>query len=125
MSAVSVPTPSGGDERQREGVAEARVCALLVERGRLKEADLGRARRLHAEAPEGTLTSLLARLGLVSERDLADTWCELLDVPFMEARQAPELPPEGVDVSPRFLRQMHVVPVDAGDGRVGEIELAL
>ncbi|HET8554030.1 MAG TPA: type II secretion system ATPase GspE [Rhodanobacteraceae bacterium] len=91
-----------------------RVCALLVERGRLKESDLGRARRLHAETPEGTLTALLARLGLVSERDLADTWCELLGVPFMEARQAPELPPEGVEVSVRFLRQQHVVPV-AGD----------
>lgn len=116
MSAVSVPTPSGGDERQHESVAEVRVCALLVERGRLKESDLGRARRLHGETPEGTLTALLARLGLVSERDLADTWCELLEVPFMEARQAPELPPEGVEVSPRFLRQQHVVPVDGGDG---------
>ena len=116
MSAAVVPTPSGGDDRQREGAAEARVCGLLVERGRLKESDLGRARRLHAEAPDGTLTALLARLGLVSERDLADTWCELLEVPFMEARQAPELPPDGVEVSPRFLRQMHVVPVDAGNG---------
>src|SRR5699024_6728259 len=116
MSAVSMPPPSGGDERSREGAVEARVCALLVERGRLKESDLGRARRLHAESPEGTLTALLARLGLVSERDLADTWCELLEVPFMEARQAPELPPEGRDVPARFLRQMHVVPVVGSDG---------
>ncbi|HET6586998.1 MAG TPA: type II secretion system protein GspE, partial [Oleiagrimonas sp.] len=71
MSAVSVPVPSGGEEQLRDDAAEIRVCALLVERGRLKESDLGRARRLHAETPEGTLTALLARLGLVSERDLA------------------------------------------------------
>ncbi|HET7663216.1 MAG TPA: ATPase, T2SS/T4P/T4SS family, partial [Rhodanobacteraceae bacterium] len=116
MSAVSVPAPAGGDERLRDDAAESRVCALLVERGRLKESDLGRARRLHAETPEGTLTALLARLGLVSERDLADTWCELLGVPFMEARQAPELPPEGVEASVRFLRQQHVVPVAGDDG---------
>src|SRR5690625_2006575 len=34
----------------------------------------------------------------------------------MEARQAPELPPEGRDVPARFLRQMHVVPVVGSDG---------
>src|SRR3546814_19479023 len=47
---------------------EAEVCAWLVARGRLKEGDLVRARRLHEESTEGTLTTLMARLGLVSER---------------------------------------------------------
>ena len=51
---------------------DARVCGLLVERGRLKEEDLARAERLLAEAQETRLTALLARLGLVSERDLAE-----------------------------------------------------
>ncbi len=97
---------------------QVRACALMVERGFLKEADLGRARRLHAEAPEGTLTALLARLGLVSERNLAEAWAALLDAPRLSAGDAPDMPPADVDVSVRFLRMHHVVPVDVGSDDV-------
>lgn len=99
---------------------ETAVCALLVSRGRLKDTDFARARRLHEESPDGTLTALMARLGLVSERDLAEAWSELLQTPLLSARDAPELPPAELDVSSRFLKQQHVVPV-----RVGEDGLAL
>jgi general secretion pathway protein E len=87
----------------------------LVARGRLKDSDLVRARRLHEESPEGTLTGLMARLGLVSERDLAEAWSELLNAPLLAAREAPELPPPEVDISLRFLKQQHVVPVRDGE----------
>ena len=40
---------------------EAEVCAWLVARGRLKDSDLGRARRLHHESAEGTLTTQIGR----------------------------------------------------------------
>jgi len=98
---------------------ENAVCTLLVARGRLKDGDLGRARRLHEEAPEGTLTGLMARLGLVSERDLAEAWSELLQAPLVAARDAPELPPAELDLSPRFLKQQHVVPISLGDDALG------
>jgi general secretion pathway protein E len=94
---------------------EAAVCALLVSLGCLKDADLHRARRLHEEAPEGTLTALMARLGLVSERDLADAWSQLLQVPLLATRDAPELAPAELDLSLRFLKQQHVVPVREGE----------
>ncbi|MEO7066134.1 MAG: type II secretion system ATPase GspE [Rhodanobacter sp.] len=109
MAAVMVPTIGGA-----EGAAdhrEAEVCALLVARGRLKEGDLSRARRLHEESAEGTLTTLMARLGLVSEHDLAQAWAEKLSVPLLAAKDAPELPPADLEVSLRFLKQQHVVPV--------------
>ena len=100
-----------GDDRETE------VCAWLVSRGRLKDSDLGRARRLHEESAEGTLTTLMARLGLVSERDLAEGWAELLQVPLLSARDAPELPPPDLELSLRLLKQQHVVPVlDEKDG---------
>ena len=53
--------------------ADERIVAALTAKGRLKDADLARARRLQEEAG-GSLLSLLARLGLVSERDHAATW---------------------------------------------------
>ncbi|HEY0180316.1 MAG TPA: type II secretion system protein GspE, partial [Dokdonella sp.] len=44
-----------------------RICQFLVARGRLKETDLVRGRRLREEDPaSGSLVSLLTRLGLVS-----------------------------------------------------------
>ena len=51
---------------------DERIVAALLEKGRLKEADLARARRLQEETG-GSLLALLARLGLVSERDHAET----------------------------------------------------
>ncbi len=112
MSAAIEPAVSGtgmaGDDR------EAEVCAWLVARGRLKDTDLSRARRLHEESSEGTLTTLMARLGLVSERDLAEGWADLLQVPLLSARDAPELPPADLELSLRFLKQQHVVPVQDG-----------
>ena len=98
---------------------EVAVCALLVSRGRLKDSDLVRARRLHEESPEGTLTALMARLGLVSERDLAEAWSERLQTPLLAAREAPELPPAELDVSSRFLKQHHVVPVRVDEDLLG------
>ncbi|MEO8998396.1 MAG: type II secretion system ATPase GspE [Rhodanobacter sp.] len=115
MSAAIEPVTSGAD-KIADG-REAEVCAWLVARGRMKDSDLGRARRLHEESSEGTLTTLMATLGLVSERDLAEAWAELLQVPLLSARDAPELPPADLDISLRFLKQQHVVPVhDDKDG---------
>ncbi len=113
MSAVidSVVQSVDVDER------EVRVCAALVALGQLKEGDLNRARRLHEASTDGTLTALLGRLGLVSEHDLAQAWATLLAAPLLAARDAPELPPEGVELSLRFLKAQHVVPVaDGADG---------
>ncbi len=89
---------------------DARIAQALLVRGRLKEADLGRAQRLLAEAG-GTLSALLVRLGLVSERDMAEAASEVLGLPLLMAKDCPELPPESVNLSVRFLRQQAVCPV--------------
>ena len=59
-----------------------------------------RARRLQEETG-GSLLALLARLGLVSERDHAEASAEVLGLPLVSAKDAPELPPEGVALSAR------------------------
>jgi len=103
QSGAEQPRPSADE-------AGARACALLVERGRLKQDDLARAERLLAEAPENRLTPLLSRLGLVSERDLAEAWAETLRLPLLTAKEAPDAPPETA-LSVRFMKQYHAVPV--------------
>jgi len=104
MSAVlSEPVPAGPDER---------IAALLLERGKLKDTDLARARRLQDEAGGGLL-SLLARLGLVSERDHAEACAAELGLPLRSARDVPELPPEDAPLGVKFMKQFHVVAVGA------------
>jgi general secretion pathway protein E len=104
MSAVlSDPIPASPDER---------IAALLLQRGKLKEADLARARRLQ-EDTGGDLLSLLGRLGLVSERDHAEACATELGLPLRSARDVPELPPEEAALGLKFMKQFHVVPVAA------------
>lgn len=98
--------------------ADERIVAALTAKGRLKDADLARARRLQEEAG-GSLLSLLARLGLVSERDHAATAAEVLDLPLVNAKDAPELPPEGVALSAKFLKQFHVCPLAQTETHIG------
>ena len=97
---------------------DERICSHLVARGRLKEADLARARRLHGESGEGNLVPLLTRLGLVSEREMADALSEVLGLPLLTAKEFPDTPPASVQMSVRFLKQYHIVPIAESDNAV-------
>ncbi|HET8942934.1 MAG TPA: type II secretion system ATPase GspE [Rudaea sp.] len=100
-------------------VLDERICEYLVARGRLKEADLARARRLLEENGEGHMVPLLTRLGLVSEREMGDALSEVLKIPLVAAKDCPESPPPNVQLSVRFLKQHHIVPVEETDTMVG------
>lgn len=104
-----------------EAGADARIVAALLEKGRLKEADLGRARRLQEETGDGLL-DLLTRLGLVSERDHAEACAEVMGLPLLAAKDVPEAPPELLpDAQPlslRFLKQFHLCPLGESGDRV-------
>ncbi|MBF6025935.1 type II secretion system ATPase GspE [Lysobacter niastensis] len=100
-----------------EGGSDERIVAALLAKGRLKDADLVRARRLQEETG-GSLLTLLARLGLVSERDHAETAAAVLDLPLVSAKDAPELPPEGVALTPKFMKQFAVCPIAEGETTV-------
>ena len=116
MNAVVVS--GNGIPAEIDTSADERIVAALLDKGRLKEADLQRARRLQEETG-GSLLTLLGRLGLVSERDHAETCAEVLDLPLVSAKDAPELPPEGVAFSAKFLKQFHVCPLEWSEREVG------
>ncbi len=113
MNAVAQDIPLQDDQQARE----ERIAEQLLARGRLKEADLGRARRLLEESG-GSLIALMTRIGLVSERDVAEATAEVLDLPLLASRDFPEAAPASVQVSLRFLKQMHVCPIGDGDDRI-------
>jgi general secretion pathway protein E len=118
MSAVETPESAVSPDVAEENLDE-RLCAFLVRKGRLKEADLARARRVHEESDGDRLVSLLTRLGLVSERDMAESMAELFKLPLLGAKDFPESPPPNVQLSVKFLKQHHIVPIGESEDEVG------
>lgn len=103
---------------QRDPVAFGEAVAeALVERGKLDAAAIERARRLAASSGE-RLEWLFAKLGFVTERDLAQTIAACSGLPLMTPDDFPrELVLEG-KVSPRFLREARVLPLAEEDDRL-------
>ncbi|GJM10122.1 MAG: type II secretion system protein E [Lysobacteraceae bacterium] len=106
---AEVEEPTAGLDQQ--------ICAKLVETSRLREADMARAERLHEEQP-GSLVALMTRLGLVSERDVAETTAELLGLKMVTAKDYPETPPTDIELPSRFMKQAHLIPVGADEKHV-------
>jgi general secretion pathway protein E len=89
---------------------------LLVERGRLDPAGLGRAQRV-GETSHDPLHLLLPKLGLVSEREVAETLAQLLDLPLAGEADYPDLPLQGDRISVSFLKEARILPLaDMADG---------
>ncbi len=83
---------------------------MLVERQKLADADLQRARRVRDSTGE-SLETLLVKLGLVSERDLAEALAARLNLPLVRPADFPDTPATNGAVSPRFLKESRVVPL--------------
>jgi general secretion pathway protein E len=95
---------------------EEQLGEALVEAGRLERRALDRALRLRSGA--GELIELLPRLGLISERDLAEAIAQKLVLPLLSARDYPETPVLKDRIGARFLRDSRVVPLRADDDHV-------
>ncbi|SDU36055.1 type II secretion system ATPase GspE [Halopseudomonas salegens] len=88
----------------------------LIDAGKISATDLQRAEQVQ-KLSGGKLNSILTRLGLLAERDLADILAEQHALPRINADDYPELPPEGLEaISPLFLREQQVLPLRSEDG---------
>jgi general secretion pathway protein E len=91
------------------------VCTFLLKNNRLKETDLKRA-ETYREQHGGDLVTLLVRLGLVSERDVAEAEADLLDLPLVRTADLPEEIPDLPDISVRYLKQNLILPISESNG---------
>jgi general secretion pathway protein E len=96
---------------------ERALADRLLGAGRIDAAGLERALRLTAAGNE-RLEEILAKLGLVNERDIAEAMALELDLPIATPSDYPDAPIlEGV--SAKFLKQARVIPVaDTPEGIV-------
>jgi general secretion pathway protein E len=94
------------------------IAERLVEEGKLDRRGIERAQRLVADSRE-SLLHVLAKLGLVAERDLAEAIAAVLELPLINAKDYPERPLLEDRLSLRFLREARLVPIaDTPDGLV-------
>ena len=97
---------------------EASLGEMLVSAGKLDAAGLDRARRLGESSGE-RLVSLLPKLGLVSERDVAQALSKQLQLPLVAAQDFPASPVLEDRLKPRFLREVRALPLsERPDGLV-------
>jgi len=86
------------------------VCEFLLSNSRLKQADLKRA-ETYRDQNGGDLILLLVRLGLVSERDVAEAESSLLKLPLIRTADLPDEVPELPSISVRYLKENQLLPV--------------
>jgi general secretion pathway protein E len=94
--------------------ATGAVCDFLLESNRLKPADLKRA-ETYRDQNGGDLITLLVRLGLVSERDVAEAESALLQLPLIRTTDLPDEVPELPGISVRYLKENQILPVAETD----------
>ena len=89
---------------------ERSLCERLMVLGKLDQAGLERAERVHDEG-NGRLCGLLTRLGLVSERDLAAVMAHHFGAPLVTMEDLPATPIMPERLGRRFLGQAQVLPL--------------
>jgi general secretion pathway protein E len=92
--------------------AECALTARLIAGAKLDPAGAERAQRLVVESGR-PLAAVLASLGLVGERDIAEALAEVLGIAAVRASEFPEIPALDEGVSPKFLREARVLALGA------------
>jgi general secretion pathway protein E len=103
--------PTEVEEGSKEIPFETKLCQYMIEKGRLKEEDLVRGERLFAETISTSLVPLLVRLGLASERDVASSLSELMNLEIIKEKDFPEAVTTETDFPIRFMRENLFVPI--------------
>ena len=103
--------PAEVQEESQDMSFESRFCAYMVEKERLREEDLQRGERLNRESFGVSIVPLLVRLGLASERDVATSLNELLELPIIRDKEMPETVTIESDIPIRFMRENQLVPI--------------
>ncbi len=92
------------------------LCGLLVDAGKLDTSDVDRALRLQREQADWErIGSILVKLGLVSERDVADSLASQLNLELVDRSEYPDERPDGTEVTERFLKKNKALILDEND----------
>jgi general secretion pathway protein E len=100
-------TTTGGDQ------APGRLCQYLVDAGKLNPGNVERACRLQHEQDQWEpIGSILVKLGLVSERDVAEGLSSQLGLPLVTRKDFPDELPIDEQISAKFLKENRALIID-------------
>ena len=98
---------------------EKSLCEYLVESGKLEAGNVARALQLQDNQDEWErIGSILVKLGLVSEQDVAVCLSQQLNIPLVSKADIPLEAVASSDLSPRFLKQHQAVVLGEDDDRL-------
>lgn len=100
------------DDLLMDGNAD--IQSVLVSRGLLSGAALERARRLEQESGE-RIDLIAAKLGLISDRDLAQAYASLMDTPVLTPADYPSEPIAPDRLRAAFLKRARLIPIAETD----------
>ena len=112
---MSLPTATPERGKSRADDVRAKLCDQLAASGQLGPDALARAKEIAEESGE-KLEVVLPRLGLVSERALAEAFAHVLKLKLLAVPDYPQAPVLEERLKPKFLHDVRVLPVaDEGD----------
>jgi general secretion pathway protein E len=97
---------------------EDQLCQYMIDNGRLREEDLIRGKRLFNETLSTSLVPLLVKLGLASERDVANSLSELMNIEILKEKDYPESVTLETEFPIRFMRENLFVPIDEDEENI-------
>lgn len=107
------------DEQNSSGpetaTTDEALAAWLVGQQRLRGSDLERSRRL-ARSEDLPLMAVLLRLGVITDRDLAEALAALTDLPLLTAEDFPDTIELPQKLSHRFMKESRAVPLMDDEG---------
>jgi general secretion pathway protein E len=110
----SIAQPSTADTSETASAdCYALFAECLVRRGKARETEINRARRLATQTDDQPLPALLRKLGIVSERDVAEALAEVSGLALVAAADYPEASPLPDTVATRFLKENRIVGLSA------------
>jgi len=90
-----------------------KLCQYLIDAGKLNPGNVDRACRLQHEQDQWEpIGSILVKLGLVAERDVAEGLSCQLGLPLVTRQDFPDELPIDEQISPKFLRENRAVIID-------------
>ncbi|WP_432471311.1 type II secretion system ATPase GspE [Amphritea sp. HPY] len=94
-------------------VTEEELSLALITQGLLTEAQYSQVSQVRQEqGGDEPLVLLLARLGLISEKEIAKVLSELLSLPLVQPAEFPSQALLPDKLSYRFLREFHLIPIE-------------
>ena len=92
------------------------LCEYLVDAGKLDHGNIERAYRLQLEQEQWEpIGSILVKLGLVSERDVAESLSAQLGLPLIKRQDFPDELPIDENISHKFLRENRALILEEED----------